>query len=114
MATLKNTSKGDDILAQDVLEAKTYFQKVKGLLGKKSLDDRKTLWIPRCQSIHTFFMKFSIDVIFVDKNLKVRRFYKNIPPGRFVFGGLWSRSVFEFKAGSIKSLDIGDKLCVEA
>ena len=110
---LKNKSK-QAVLAKEVLKATTFFQRIKGLLGKKSFESHKVLWITGCSSIHTFFMKFPIDVVFVDKFLKVKKIYKEVPPRRIVFGGFQSCSVFEFSGGVIQNIDIGDELYVDS
>ena len=49
-------------------------------MGCASLPDGKALVITRCNSIHMFFMRFSIDVVFVDKNDIVVGLLENIPP----------------------------------
>ena len=99
---------------KNVLKANSLKARIVGLLGKKSLEKGKTLWILSCSSIHTFFMKFPIDVIFVDKDLKVRRVYKKVPSGKILFGGWKASSVFEFQAGTLKAISKGDQLHVEA
>ena len=63
--------------------ARSFFERSKGLLGRVSLSPGEALIIPHCQSIHMFFMRFSIDVIFTDKNNKVVGLVKNIKPFQF-------------------------------
>ena len=76
-----NTTK-KTVLAHDLKVADTFFTRLKGLLGKDSLNNGTALWIKDCPSVHTFFMKFNIDVIFLDKKMKVTRVVKNLPPWR--------------------------------
>ncbi|MCM8799614.1 MAG: DUF192 domain-containing protein [Candidatus Omnitrophica bacterium] len=56
------------VIAQKAILAKNFFSRLKGLLGKDSFDDFDALIIKPCNSIHTFFMHFPIDVIFLDKS----------------------------------------------
>ncbi|MBK8103789.1 MAG: DUF192 domain-containing protein [Cellvibrionales bacterium] len=43
------------------------FERMRGLLGRSTMGDCECLWITRCNSIHTCFMRFALDVGFVDK-----------------------------------------------
>ncbi|MFH0753748.1 MAG: DUF192 domain-containing protein [Candidatus Omnitrophota bacterium] len=54
------------ILCRHTEIADTFFSRARGLLGRKSLPMDAGMVITRCQSIHMFFMKFSIDVVFID------------------------------------------------
>lgn len=68
---------------KDVYVAKSFMERFKGLMfvsKQKSFN----LLIKNCNSIHTCFMKFNIDVFCLDKNFKVVKIYKNIKPFRFV------------------------------
>src|SRR5690606_25834934 len=88
-------------LAEHVVEARGFFARAKGLLGNSSWSAQSVMWIDPCKSIHTFFMKFPIDVVFVDKQLKVRACYRDIKPNRMIWPVWSARSVFEFAAGTI-------------
>jgi len=68
---------------KDVYVAESFFERFKGLMftpKQKSF----SLLIKNCNSIHTCFMKFNIDVFCLDKNFNVVKIYKNIKPFRFV------------------------------
>lgn len=110
---LKNLTK-EQTLAKHVEVAQTLEARAKGLLGRKTLPDDHCLWIIPCPSIHTFFMQFAIDVIFVDTQLKVTAVKKNIPKWRLAWGGFKANSCFEFKAHSLTDHQIekGDILYV--
>lgn len=106
----KNTKVSDHVEV-----AKTFAERSKGLLGRKGLDSTHCLWIHRCGSVHTFFMKFAIDVLYVNQNLQVTQVHRDIKPWRLSWGGLESRSCFEFQAGALtQDLEIGDFLRVSA
>lgn len=110
---LMNTTK-NITLARHVEVAESFEARARGLLGRSTLPDQHCLWIHQCRSIHTFFMKFNIDVIFVDKNLKVTAVKKNLPKWCLSWGGFKAASCFEFKAFSVSDLQVekGDILYV--
>ena len=103
------------LVADPVIQAQTLGQRVKGLIGYPALKEREAFWISACPSIHTFFMKFPIDVIFTDKKFCVLALFENVPAGKILFGGFRSQNVFEMKAGQIQvhQLKKGDSLYVE-
>lgn len=74
----------------------------KGLLGRDYLPDGAGLWIVPCPMIHTFFMQFSIDVLFLDRALKVVRVIENLKPWRLSPWVFSAHSVLELKGGSLK------------
>ena len=113
MPSLKNQSK-QQVLAEEVISADNFWSRARGLLGRTHLPATSTLWISDCNSIHTFFMKFSIDLVFVDRNLKVCAVHRNVKPWRFR-GPVWkAKSVFEFSTGSVPEdfIELGDQLHV--
>ena len=73
-------------------------ERVRGLLGRDGLEPGAGLWIDRTGSVHTFFMRFPMDAVFLDKSLRVRKVVPDVKPFRFA----WSRgahSVVELAAG---------------
>ena len=85
----------------------------KGLLGRSSLDPDTGFVIAPTQGIHTFGMKFPIDVIGVDRVGRVVRIKENVPPRRLVFA--WRAfAIVETAAGDVEraGLRIGDQLSV--
>lgn len=72
----------------------------RGLLGRDTLDEGAALIIAPCSSIHTFFMRFAIDVIFVARDGRVLKTYTAVGPRRiaFRFGAF---AVVELAAGAI-------------
>ena len=104
------------IIASHLIKAESFKQRFFGLIGKTELKADETFFISACPSIHTFFMKFPIDVIFTDKKSCVVSLFEDIPAGRILFGGFKSRNVFELKAGQIQvhKLKKGDVLYVES
>lgn len=100
------------VLADKLETANTPFRRMKGLLGREKLETGEGLHIIPCSSIHSFFMKFVFDAIFIDKNNKIRHLIEKMPPGRISRLCFTAYSVIELPAGTIcrTSTKIGDKL----
>lgn len=100
------------LLADQALIAKNPAERMKGLLTRKQLSPGEALIITRCQSIHMMFMKFSIDVLFVDRHNTVVGLVKKIKP--FQISPIFWKSDYavELPAGTIseKRISIGDGL----
>ncbi|MBU0503872.1 MAG: DUF192 domain-containing protein [Candidatus Omnitrophota bacterium] len=90
------------ILADDVIIADTPSRRMRGLLGKKDFDKGRAMIIRPCQSIHTFFMRFSIDVLFIDKNNKVIKVIPDLRPFRLTPVYLDSAFIIEMPVGVIQ------------
>jgi uncharacterized membrane protein (UPF0127 family) len=109
--TMKNkrTSK---IVSPHVQEAKYLPQRMKGLMGHKGLPRGHALWIPKCNWIHTMFVRTPLDVVYLDDSLKVVDVQLNLRPWRLPLPRWRARSVLEFQAGSLtdQDLKIGDEL----
>lgn len=117
MAILFNKSQ-NKILISDLKIANTFYKRGKGLLGQKSLSPKEGLWISPgilpCNSIHTFFMKFSIDCVFLDKSFKVQKIFSSVRPGLIIPPVKNANSVVELAEGIALQLNIqvGDQLHV--
>lgn len=106
-------------LAARVGMADDHASRGRGLLGRASMDPDEGLWIVLgeglsmipCPTIHTFFMKFTIDVLFLDKALKVVRIIENMKPWRLSPWVVSAHSVLELAGGVLKgSVAVGDQL----
>lgn len=115
MTTLMN-KKTNTTLIPRLGIADGFWARGKGLLGRSSLSADEALWIHRCNSIHTYFMKFPIDCVFVDRQLQVKRIYRNVGPWKFIFPVWGASSVIEMAAGTATNLhiNVGDQLHVGA
>lgn len=71
----------------------------KGLLGRSGLDD-EALVIAPCNAVHTFFMRFALDILFVDRDGRVRRTAEHVKPWR-VAGSLRAFATIECAAGTL-------------
>jgi uncharacterized membrane protein (UPF0127 family) len=97
-----NTTRGLE-LAANAQRADTFLTRLVGLLGRSSLKTGEALVIEPCSSVHTAFMRFTIDVVFIDKARHVVRVAPNMRP--FRIGGLFSgaRAVIELPKGTIEA-----------
>lgn len=99
-------------LAQNVESAATFWRRLRGLMFRSELSPGAGLLIYPCNSVHTMHMRFSIDVIFLDKAGLVIGFEQDIQPWRIgkSHSGAWY--ALELPAGSIAAsgTQIGDQI----
>jgi uncharacterized membrane protein (UPF0127 family) len=83
----------------------------KGLLGRSGLEAGEGLWIQPCEAVHTFFMNFPIDLIYLDRAHRIRKVRKSVPAWR-LSACLSASSVLELPSGCIEATQSrrGDKL----
>lgn len=72
----------------------------KGLLGRDGLTAGEGLWIIPCESVHTFGMRFPIDLVYLDRKRRVKKIRSAVPPWR-LSACLSAHSVIELAAGTI-------------
>jgi len=98
-------------IASDVNLALTRAERRRGLLGRDSLDASAALVISPCWSIHTMFMRFPIDVIFVDRHGRAVRILTELAPWR-IAAAAPAHAVIELAAGTLRACDVrvGDEL----
>ena len=101
-------------LIEDLEIAETFTARLKGLLGRDTLAAHQGLWIKKCSSIHTFFMRFPIDAIFIDKKMSVQKICSQIPSGTIRWGNSKTVDVIELTSGMAQRLKLqkGDQLHV--
>jgi uncharacterized membrane protein (UPF0127 family) len=73
----------------------------KGLLGREGLCSGEGLWIIPCEAVHTFWMRFPIDLVYLDSKKQIRKLVSAVPPWR-LSACLWARSVLELPPGTIQ------------
>lgn len=85
--------------------ASRFLTRAIGLLFTKELEADSGLFITRCNSIHTFFMRYAIDVVFVNKHFLVTKIVRNIRPWKVAFDRN-ATAVLELPAGRIDIVGI--------
>ena len=105
----RNTVLGEAVEVADTSEKRRV-----GLLKHARLDPGSGLWIVPCESVHTFFMKFPIDLVYLDKQRKVRKVRHAVPPWR-LSACLAAHSILELPAGTVEKSGTlrGDELLIE-
>ena len=95
-----NSTRGA-VLADRVERAVAFTSRLKGLLGRSRLNPGEGLHIAPCNSIHTFFMRFPIDVIFLDGAGRVVQVRSALKPWRAIIC-LGAQSALELPAGIVE------------
>jgi uncharacterized protein len=96
-----NVTRGT-ILAAELELAGTGESRRKGLLGRETLPVGTGLWIAPCESVHTFFMRFAIDLVYLDRKLTVKKVRSSVGPWR-MSACFRAHSVLELPAGTIEA-----------
>jgi uncharacterized membrane protein (UPF0127 family) len=83
----------------------------RGLMGQRRLSEGEALLIDPCNSVHTFFMRFPIDVLFLDRDDRVLKMSTEIRPFRVAIGR-GARRVLELATGRAKlaGVRVGDRI----
>jgi uncharacterized membrane protein (UPF0127 family) len=92
--------------------ADTFWKRLVGWMGKRSLDEGEGLLIVPCRSVHTCFMRFPIDVVFINESGKVVHIVHRLKPWRITRITRDSYAVLELSGGAAELSDIriGDQL----
>jgi uncharacterized protein len=111
---LENT-RNSEVVADHLLTAFESAGRNKGLLGRDGLDAGSAMILAPCSAVHTFFMRFSIDVAFVARDGRVIKVRRAVAPWRIAvaFGAF---AVIELAAGSLERANTirGDVLSLRA
>lgn len=103
------------VIGHSIKVADNFFSRLIGLLAAKSLQPGEGLMIIPCSSIHTFGMRFPIDVLFLDASHTVLKVVSGVTPGRLAVSNKASY-VIELPQGTaaVTSTQVGDKLLINA
>lgn len=69
----------------NVIRADSWSARASGLLFRKKLENNEALWLQSCRAIHTFGMRYSISVYFLDESHRVLSFIPNLKPCRLAW-----------------------------
>ena len=90
------------VLATHMEVADSASKRNKGLLGRERLSPGEGLWIIPCQAVHTFGMRFPIDLVYLDRKKQIKKLRSKVPPGR-LSACLLAHSVLELPPGTIRA-----------
>ena len=96
-----NLSNGTE-LANFATKADTFFRRLKGLMFTKRLPEGHGLHIQPCRSIHTFFMNYPIDVLYLNDQFEVVGMDETMKPNTVGKYHNMASSVLELPAGTLK------------
>ncbi len=110
MASLLNAMTGE-ILIERLEIADSFWRRFLGLQFRSRLLLQQGLWLTPCSSIHTCFMRFTIDVIMVDSEMRVIAIHRGIKPWRFLIGARPTHSILEVSEAG-HSFSVGLQLTI--
>jgi uncharacterized protein len=104
-----------DCIVERCLVADRPWSRMRGLLGRSSLPSGEGLLLRPAGSVHTFFMRFPIDVVFLDRNREVVGVAADLAPWRTA-GRRGAKAALELAAGEAARLRVaeGDRLTLDA
>lgn len=91
----------DTVLATCMEVADSAAKRNKGLLGREGLAPGGGLWICPCEAVHTFWMRFPIDLVYLDRKKRIRKLRGELRPWR-LSACLSAHSVLELPSGTIR------------
>jgi uncharacterized protein len=99
------------ILCERCLLAETALTRMRGLLGRRELPGGEGILLKPASSVHMAFMRFAIDAVFLDRDLRVVKVASDLRPWR-VAGARGAKSVLEIAAGEAarRGISVGDRL----
>lgn len=103
------------VLAEEVEEAFSLLKRMKGLMFRPSLAEGKAMLLSPCPQIHTCFMRFAIDVLFLTKEGEVVCVMENLRPWRLSPIVRHAAQTLEMPGGTLKGrVKKGDRICFKA
>lgn len=113
VVSIRNQTKGVVVVSRCTVAARP-LARVIGLLRHASLSAEEGLLITPCNNVHTWFMRFAIDVAFLDADSDVLKTVHALPPFRARACWRKARSVLELSAGRLAATgtEVGDKLFI--
>ena len=96
--------------------ADTIVRRTVGLMGRRTLPEATGLLITPCSSVHTCFMRFPIDVVYLDRDQRVVKVVPALKPWRMSLGGRRAKATLELAAGEAARLGLepGARLRISA
>jgi hypothetical protein len=113
MAAALINERTHEALATDLELAVTRRARRRGLLGRDGLDQSAAIILAPCAAVHTMFMRFAIDVLFLDRDGCAVKIVSDVAPWRIALAAR-AYAVVEMAAGSARrhGIQIGDRLYV--
>jgi uncharacterized membrane protein (UPF0127 family) len=100
-------------VARSVEHARSFGERGRGLLGRRPLEAGEALVIERARQVHTFGMRYPIDVCFCDRGWRVLHVAREVRPFRLTRWVRGARFAIEMRGGAMPPLSPGDQLSLE-
>ena len=94
------------VVAENLMMAKTFVKRLKGLMFTKELSPQSAIYIYPCSAIHTFFMNYNIDVLYLDINNIIIAIDEDMQPGKIGKLRKNAVAVVELKGGRVQQTSI--------
>jgi uncharacterized membrane protein (UPF0127 family) len=101
-----------DVVCERCRVADTFWLRFRGLMGRTSLAPGEGMLFERTSSIHMFFMRMPLDVVFCDREQRVVKVARGLKPWRTA-AARGARTTIELAAGAASGVDVGDVLTIE-
>jgi uncharacterized protein len=111
MILIKKETK--EVLVEQLVTADSFFKRLKGLMFTKQLSPQSALYIYPCSAIHTFFMHYNIDVLYLDINNIIIATDEDMQPSRIGKHVKGAVAVVELPGGKIREACIAVGQAVE-
>lgn len=98
-------------VVRKVWKASSSWERMRGLLGRAPLGNDEALLLEPCGSVHSFGMRYALDLVYVDRRGCVRKLVYGMRPGR-LSASLGAHATIEFAAGklAVTGIKMGDRL----
>jgi uncharacterized protein len=112
---IRLTREDGRVVCEQVLVAARPLRRMRGLLGRADLPAGEGILLRPASSVHTFFMRFPIDVVFLDRDGVVLGVEPDVAPWRLA-GRRGAKAVVELAAGESarRGIAVGDRLALQA
>lgn len=104
--------KSGALIADQVEIAGTFWQRLIGLLGRSGIKQNQGLLLPECNAVHSFMMRFPIDILFLDQERIVTKTVHRLKPNRMMFSSRRTRNTLELASGMLAryGVKVGDRI----
>ena len=100
------------VLATNIHVAGTFWERLRGLVGRDGVDEGEAMLFERARQVHTFGMRVPLDVVFCDRDWRVVHVVQHMSPNRVTRFVPAAHFVVELAAGASAGLGEGDRLLV--
>lgn len=102
------------VVARSVEEAEGFLRRLRGWMGRRTIDPEEAFYLPRASAVHTFFMRTPIDVVFLDGRGTVLAVRPALAPWR-VAACVGAAGILELAPGraGAAGVRVGDRLRIE-